>query len=93
MLPGTSVRQAFDHYPPRFRFSPSQRRLLWLALFDDSDEGLMARLEASIHALKKLWRGIYERIEDVAPDSLATSWSGLMTTANAAPKSAARCWP
>jgi DNA-binding CsgD family transcriptional regulator len=67
MLPGTSVRQAFDHYPPRFRFSPSQRRLLWLALFDDSDEALMARLEVSVHALKKLWRGIYERIEDVAP--------------------------
>lgn len=66
-LPGTSVRQAFDHYPPRFRFSPSQRRLLWLALFDDNDEALMARLEVSVHALKKLWRGLYERIEDVAP--------------------------
>jgi hypothetical protein len=67
MLPGTSVRQAFDHYPPRFRLSASQRRLLWLALFDDSDEALLSRLDVSVHALKKLWRGIYERIEDVTP--------------------------
>lgn len=67
MLPGTSVRQAFDHYPPRFRLSPSQRRLLWLALFDDSDDALGSRMGLSVHALKKLWRGIYERIEDVAP--------------------------
>ncbi len=67
MLPGTSVRQAFDHHPPRFRLSASQRRLLWLALFDDSDDALTGRLEVSVHALKKLWRGIYERIEDVAP--------------------------
>jgi hypothetical protein len=67
MLPGTSVRQAFDHYPPRFRLSASQRRLLWLALFDDSDDALGGRMGLSVHALKKLWRGIYERIEDVAP--------------------------
>lgn len=67
MLPGTSVRQAFDHYPPRFRLSASQRKLLWLALFDDSDDALGGRLGLSVHALKKLWRGIYERIEDVAP--------------------------
>lgn len=67
MLPGTSVRQAFGHYPPRFRLSASQRRLLWLALFDDSDEALIARLGFSVHAPKKLWRGIYERIEDVTP--------------------------
>lgn len=67
MLPGTSVRQAFDHYPPRFRLSPSQRQLLWLALFDDSDDALGGRMGVSVHALKKLWRGIYERIEDVTP--------------------------
>ena len=66
-LPGTSVRHVFDHYPPLFRFSASQRRLLWLALFDDSDSPLTERLEVSVHGLKKLWRGIYERIEDQMP--------------------------
>ena len=67
-LPGTSVRHVFEHHPPMFRFSASQRRLLWLALFDDSDAYLIERLEVSVHGLKKLWRGIYERIEDQMPE-------------------------
>jgi hypothetical protein len=67
-LPGTSVRHVFEHHPPLFRFSASQRRLLWLALFDDSDACLTERLEVSVHGLKKLWRGIYERIEDQMPE-------------------------
>ncbi len=67
-LPGTSVRHAFEHYPPRFRLSGSQRRMLWHAQFDDSDESLLQRLDVSVHGLKKLWRGIYERIDDVEPE-------------------------
>ncbi|MBT9455787.1 MAG: hypothetical protein IV097_04120 [Burkholderiaceae bacterium] len=67
-LPGAPARNTFEHQPPMFRFSASQRRLLWLSLFDDSDEHLMQALDVSIHGLKKLWRGVYERIEDVAPD-------------------------
>jgi hypothetical protein len=67
-LPGTSVRHVFEHHPPLFRFSASQRRLLWLALFDESDAHLTARLDVSVHGLKKLWRGIYERIEDKMPE-------------------------
>lgn len=67
-LPGTSVRHVFEHHPPMFRFSASQRRLLWLALFDESDAHLTDRLQVSVHGLKKLWRGIYERIEDQMPE-------------------------
>ena len=67
-LPGTSARHVFDHHPPQFRFSASQRRLLWLALFDESDTHLTERLQVSVHGLKKLWRGIYERIEDRMPE-------------------------
>jgi hypothetical protein len=37
-------------------------------LFDDSDAHLTERLEVSVHGLKKLWRGIYERIEDRMPE-------------------------
>lgn len=66
-LPGTVVRMIFDHQPPQFRLSSTQRRLLALALFDDSDEALLNRLDVSPHGLKKLWRGIYERIEDRSP--------------------------
>lgn len=72
-LPGTPARNAFEHQPPMFRFSASQRRLLWLSLFDDSDEPLMRALDVSVHGLKKLWRGIYERIEDEAPEFFGDS--------------------
>ena len=68
VIPGTPARNCFETQPPLFRFSASQRRLLWLALFDESDEALMPALEVSVHGLKKLWRGIYERIEDAAPE-------------------------
>lgn len=67
-LPGPPARNCFEHQPPRFLFNASQRRLLWQAIFDDSDELLMATLEVSTHGLKKLWRGVYDRIEDVEPE-------------------------
>ncbi len=68
MFPGTPARNTFEHQPPLFNFSASQRRLLWLALFDESDEALMQPLDVSVHGLKKLWRGIYERIQDRMPE-------------------------
>ncbi len=68
MLPGQSARLLFEYQAPRFRLSLSQRRLLWLSLFDEQDDELMQRLDVSVHGLKKLWRGIYERIADVEPE-------------------------
>ena len=67
-VPGSSIGHIFNHHPPLFRLSPAQRRLLWLSLFDDNDDAQMQRLGVSAHGLKKLWRGIYERVEDQAPD-------------------------
>lgn len=67
-VPGSSIGHIFNHHPPLFRLSASQRRLLWLSLFDDNDEALEQRLAVSVHGLKKLWRGIYERIQDQQPD-------------------------
>ena len=66
-LPGTTLRNCFEVEPPRFRFSAQQRRLLWLALFDDADAAVMPELGVSVHGLKKLWRGIYERVATVEP--------------------------
>lgn len=71
--PGSPARNSFEHHPPLFRFSASQRRLLWLALFDESDETLLPLLGVSIHGLKKLWRGIYERVEDRSPEFFGES--------------------
>jgi hypothetical protein len=73
MLPGSSARHIFEYQEPRFRFSAAQRRLLALALFDEGDEYLMQRLDVSVHGLKKLWRGIYERIDDVEPEFFGDS--------------------
>lgn len=72
-IPGSPARNCFEHQPPLFRFSASQRRLLWLALFDDSDETLMPLLGVSVHGLKKLWRGIYERVQDRMPEFFGES--------------------
>jgi len=67
-IPGSTARQLFESHPPRFRLSVSQRRLLWRALFDEDDARLAQDLGVSAHGLKKLWRGIYERVSDVVPD-------------------------
>jgi len=67
-VPGSSIGHIFNHHPPLFRLSSSQRRLLWLSLFDDNDDALEERLGVSMHGLKKLWRGIYERVQDQQPD-------------------------
>ncbi|WP_129644695.1 hypothetical protein [Peristeroidobacter agariperforans] len=76
LLPGSPARNCFQNQPPLFTFSASQRRLLWFALFDDSDDTLMPLLDVSVHGLKKLWRGIYERIEDRMPEFFGDAAGG-----------------
>ncbi|HSW22055.1 MAG TPA: hypothetical protein VLJ62_04750, partial [Burkholderiaceae bacterium] len=72
-MPGTTARNCFEWQPPRFRFNAAQRRLLSNSLFDENDEALMALLDVSVHGLKKLWRGIYERIEAAEPEFFGES--------------------
>jgi hypothetical protein len=67
-MPGTTARHLFEWQPPRFALTVNQRRLLGQALFHEDDEQLARALEVSSHGLKKLWRGVYERIVDVVPD-------------------------
>lgn len=66
--PGSTARNIFERHVPLFRFSAAQRRLLWLSLFDESDEVLQAKLGVSVHGLKKQWRGIYDRIDERMPE-------------------------
>ena len=68
IMPGTTARQLFEWQPPRFQLSVNQRRLLSQALFHEDDEQLARALDVSPHGLKKLWRGIYERIAEAVPD-------------------------
>jgi hypothetical protein len=67
-MPGTTARHLFEWQPPRFHLSLAQRRLLSQALFHEDDEQLARELDVSPHGLKKLWRGIYERIAEAVPD-------------------------
>lgn len=66
--PGSTARNMFERHVPLFRFSAAQRRLLWLSLFDEGDDALQAKLGVSVHGLKKLWRGIHERIDERMPE-------------------------
>ncbi len=70
-LPGSHIREIFEHCTPVFGFSGAERRLLRRALFDEPDELVAVLMGVSSHTLKKLWRSIYERVEDRFPTLLA----------------------
>jgi DNA-binding CsgD family transcriptional regulator len=70
-LPGFQIREIFEHSAPIFRFRGAEQRLLRRALFDEPDELIASLLSVSPHTLKKLWRSIYERVEDSFPSLLA----------------------
>lgn len=59
---GTWVSNLFIHQPPKFRFRPSEKRLLLAALAGGTDEELSSELAVSVSAVKKSWRQIYERV-------------------------------
>lgn len=67
MLPGSPVRDAFQFTPPRFGFSPAERRMLRLAVTQLTDEQIGDELGVSLHGLKKLWRSAHQRALDALP--------------------------
>lgn len=67
LLPGTPVRDAFQFTPPRFGFTPAERRLLRLAVTQLADDGIGDELGISAHSVKKLWRTVYQRAIDAMP--------------------------
>lgn len=62
----------FTAPPPRFQFRASEQALLGLALRNLSDEQAAGELGISLHTVKKLWRDIFERIEDTEPGWFST---------------------
>lgn len=67
LLPGTPVRDAFQFTPPRFGFTPAERRLLRLAVTQLTDEQIGDELGLSPHAIKKHWRTVHDRAVDAMP--------------------------
>ncbi len=76
-LPGSPAHQLFSEIScALFHVLGLATAALRLALFDDSDDALMPVLDVSVRGLKKLWRGIYERIEDRMPEFFGDTASG-----------------
>ena len=63
-----SRRPLFQYNEPRFFFSLSEQRVLARAVLDDSDEEIARELGLSIAAVKKIWRRVYERVDETDPD-------------------------
>ena len=67
-LLGTAAASLFQYNEPRFFFSLGEQRVLARAVLDDSDEEIARELGLSIAAVKKIWRRVYERVDDTDPD-------------------------
>jgi len=58
----------FHRTPPRIYFRPGEQRQLKAALAGGTDEELAERLDVSIHAVKKCWISIYQRVTERLPE-------------------------
>ena len=67
-LLGTAAASLFQYNEPRFFFSLGEQRVLGRAVLDDSDEEIARELGLSIAAVKRIWRRVYERVDDTDPD-------------------------
>jgi hypothetical protein len=80
-LPGSTVSFVFREAAPRFGFSPAEQRVLQRALCDEDDGTIAEALAVSHDAVKKIWRGIYERIALVDPTLLQDAAATRATAA------------
>jgi len=60
--PGTMAGPIFVYVPPRFGFTPAERRLLVRALAGLTDEELAQALGIRLATIKSRWRSIYDRV-------------------------------
>lgn len=62
----------FHSLPPRFGLTGAAQRVLQRALLSQTDSEIAADLGISQDAVKKTWRLIYQRVDDVAPHLFRT---------------------
>ncbi|WP_183042013.1 hypothetical protein [Rhizobium sp. AG855] len=67
LFPNSPATMLFQFVPPQIGFSPSERRILHLALEGLSDGDLASELSISPHTLKRSWRVIFDRALSAAP--------------------------
>jgi hypothetical protein len=70
--PGRAIAPVFAYTPPRFFFSPCERRLLDRALLGETDRQLAKSLGRALPTVKSLWRTIYNRVGMVDPALLGS---------------------
>jgi DNA-binding CsgD family transcriptional regulator len=60
----------FHSLPPRFGFTGAAQRILERAMLNQTEGEIAEDLGVSPDAVKKTWRAIYQRVDDVAPHML-----------------------
>jgi DNA-binding CsgD family transcriptional regulator len=65
---GSWVGSLFDYHPPRIGLSPSEQRLLLLALSGSTDDELADELGSSLSTIKNTWRSIFNRAASHVPE-------------------------
>jgi hypothetical protein len=58
---GSALSLLFHYSPPRFRFTPSQRRLLMEAIHPKTDVEIARALDVSLSAVKKAWAEVFRK--------------------------------
>ena len=61
--PGAGFSALFRYAPPRFGFTPAERRMLRCASAGTTDEAIAGALLLSRSTVKKRWDSIYGRVE------------------------------
>ena len=74
---GSRASGLFVFTPPRFHFARCDQAILLHSLAGETDEEMAANLSISLWTVKKRWKTIYERVEDVDSALLPNSCNGL----------------
>ena len=62
---GSPMSIMFVRGPVRFEFTPAEQRLLYSALYYERDDELAEVLAVSLETIRKQWRSVHERVQDV----------------------------
>jgi len=65
--PGSTLSYVFQRRTPRCQFTPSEQRLMLLAIEGDVDIQIAEHLKCSTTAVKHTWRNIYEKVGEAIP--------------------------
>jgi hypothetical protein len=69
--PGDLTAPLFTFIPPRFSFSPAEKKLIRQALSGRTDLELARALHVAVPTVKSHWRSIYDRVVRVDPELLS----------------------